>query len=786
MPPRRSNPWIPYVVALAAVAVAWLLRAVFDPWFSQGVTLVTLFGAVVVSVWFGGYLPGLLAAVAGYLVFDYVFIEPRGEFTPLDLDAAIRFGGFALSAGLIIALGGAMHAARRRAEADAAAARGAASTFEAEAAEHRATRAELEARERELKIVTDNMPAAVARVGSDLRYLWVNRRYAEWVGRSPEAVVGRSLAEILGEEVIEQMRPYVESVLAGRHVEYERYATYKGGQRWVKASLEPTRDPASERVTGWIAVIHDIDEAKRAAQDLRGAREQLQVILDTLPSGVCRTSNDLRFIWMNPVYARWLGKPPRELVGRPVNEVLGGETMREIGQYIARVMNGDTVDYERLAGFPGLGRRWIRVVHTPILDASGAADGWVTVLSDIHDRKMREEAQRDAERRKDDFLATLAHELRNPLAPIRNAVAILGRKGTLDPEVAWSRDVIARQAEQMSRLIEDLLDIERISRGKFLVRKEQLALERAIDMALETSRPAINAAGHRLSVLLPAEPVHVHADPARLAQVFAILLGNAAKFTAPRGEIQLVAALEAEDAVVAVEDSGIGFPPEAASRLFKPYERLTDRVHGADERGAGGLGIGLSLVEGIVRLHGGRVEARSEGPGKGAVFTVRLPLAREQAGSAPEESQAHALPAPGLRVLVADDNRDAADSLERILGFYGYDVKVAYDGSAALETADAFAPHFAILDIGMPGANGYEVARAMRERHGRRVTLVALTGWGQEADRRRALEAGFDYHLTKPVDPQQINDLLIRFTSNEESAAGIAAPPPRMGGSRSG
>jgi PAS domain S-box-containing protein len=666
-----------------------------------------------------------------------------------------------------------MHAARRRAEADADAARRAAATLEAEAAEHRATRAELEARESELKIVTDNMPAAVARLSADLRYLWVNRRYGEWVGRAPEAVVGRTVAEILGEEALEEMRPHVDAVLAGRHVEYERYAGYAGGQRWVKASLEPTRDPASERVTGWIAVIHDIDEEKRAAQELRGAREQLQVILDTLPSAVCRTSNDMRFVWMNPVYARWLGRPASDLVGRGVAEALGPETMREIGSYMARVMHGETVDYERLAAFPGLGRRWIRVVHTPIFDAGGAADGWVTVLTDIHDRKMREEAQRDAGRRKDDFLATLAHELRNPLAPIRNAVAILGRKGALDPEVAWSRDVIARQAEQMSRLIEDLLDIERISRGKFLARKERVALERAIDMALETSRPAINAAGHRLSVLLPAEPVWVHADPARLAQVFSILLGNAAKFTAPRGEIQLTAELQGDEAVVSVEDSGIGFPPEAAERLFKPYERLTDRVHGADDRGAGGLGIGLSLAEGIVRLHGGRVAARSEGPGKGAVFTVRLPLLSSEKAVLDKEPKDPAVPASGLRVLVADDNRDAADSLERILGFYGYDVKVAYDGAAALELDREFAPHFAILDIGMPVANGYEVARAMRERHGKAVTLVALTGWGQEADRRRALEAGFDHHLTKPVDPQQISDLLVavaRRTSVAQAA----------------
>jgi PAS domain S-box-containing protein len=649
---------------------------------------------------------------------------------------------------------------RRRAIAEVGAARARAAALEAEIGDQRRLRTELEARERDMQVVADTMSAAVARCSADLRYLWVNRLYAEWAGngRAPEDMIGRPMEEILGAEALEKMRPHLREVLSGRRVEYERYAARPKGRRWIRASLEPTFD-ASRKVTGWVAVIHDIDGSKRAAEALRGAQEQLEVILNTLPSGVCRTGNDLRFVWMNPVYAKWLGRPARQLVGQSVSEVLGDETMREIAPYLARVMKGEAVQYERLAAFPGLGRRWISVSFTPILDSHGNADGWVTVLTDVHDRRIAEESMREAERRKDDFLATLAHELRNPLAPIRNAVAILGRRGAPDPEVAWSREVIGRQVEQMSRLIDDLLDIERISRGKFLVRKERVSLERAIDMALEMSRPYVNAAGHRLSVLMPSGPVHVDADPARIAQVFSNLLNNAAKFTAPQGEIRLEAHLEAGEAVVVVEDSGIGFPPENASRLFRPYTQLA----GASERGGGGgLGIGLSLVHGIVTLHGGRVEAHSDGPGRGAVFTVRLPLASDAAPAQPSTARQEEVPPPGLRVLVADDNKDAADSLERILSVYGYEVKVAYDGSAALDASLAFAPHFAILDIGMPGTNGYDVAREMRSRQGRNVTLVALTGWGQEADRRRSMEAGFDFHLTKPVDPQDLNDLLAR------------------------
>jgi signal transduction histidine kinase/ActR/RegA family two-component response regulator len=429
------------------------------------------------------------------------------------------------------------------------------------------------------------------------------------------------------------------------------------------------------------------------------------------------------------------------------------------------------VQWERLAHYAGgLGQRWVSGIYAPILDATGHPDGWVTIMTDVHDRKLAEDTLKAADRHKDDFLATLAHELRNPLAPIRNAVAILGRKGPLDAELAWSRDVIVRQVEQMSRLIEDLLDIERISRGKFLIRKERVALERTVDMALEMARPYITSAGHHLSVLMPSEAVMVDADPARLAQVFSNLLNNAAKFTEGRGEISLSARLEAGMVAISVEDNGIGFAPEVASRLFKPYSQIA----GTKDRARGGLGIGLSLVQGIVSLHGGRVEAHSTGPGRGAEFTVRLPLSASHGqDSEPQKPRdATALPPPGLRILVADDNQDAADSLQRVLSLYGYDARVTYDGRSALQLGESFNPEIAILDIGMPGATGYEVASAMRKRRGNGVTLVALTGWGQEADRRRATEAGFDYHLTKPVDPSLLNDLLVEIALR----AGQTAP----------
>ncbi len=467
----------------------------------------------------------------------------------------------------------------------------------------------------------------------------------------------------------------------------------------------------------------------------------LRIVADNMPAAALRCSRDLRFLWVNPHYARWLGRSAEEIAGRPMAEVIGASAMRELGPSIERVLKGESVQHERQVDFPGLRGRWVRSVYTPTYDDAGRVDGWVAVGIDIHERKLAEEALKEADRRKDEFLAALAHELRNPLAPIRNAVAILGRKDTLDPDVAWSRGVIERQIDQLSRLIDDLLDIEHIARGKFVLKRERVPLEEVIDLALELARPQINAAGHHLSVLLPAERAGLDGDPARLAQVFATLLKNAAKHIERRGSISLSASVEAGEVAISVADDGIGLEGEPAR------------------------GVGLRLVDGLLALHGGRLEARSDGRGRGSEFIVRLPLAQSvppaREAAAPEKPAENAGKPRPLRVLVADDNRDAADTLQRILAFYGHEVRVAYDGIAALRVGQEFRPRVAVLDIGMPGANGYEVARAMRDSLGSEVKLVALTGWGQDADRKRAAQAGFDHHLTKPVDPATLNEVLL-------------------------
>ena len=375
-----------------------------------------------------------------------------------------------------------------------------------------------------------------------------------------------------------------------------------------------------------------------------------------------------------------------------------------------------------------------------------------------------EERLREADRRKDEFLATLAHELRNPLAPIRMATEILAERSDLrgDEKLVWSRDVIERQVGHMARLLDDLLDVSRISRGTLPLRKERIDLAEVVRHAIEASVPLIQTGGHGLNVVLPAETITLEADPTRLAQVFSNLLNNAARYSEKGSKIYVSAGtdLRAREAVVRVRDNGIGIPPEMQARIFDPFVQIDRSM----ERSQGGLGIGLTLVKQIVETHGGRVDVASDGLGRGSEFTVRLPVA-----VAAEESKADRKrngvdsgpSAPTSRILVVDDLKDSADSLAMMLKTKGHEVRTAYDGLEAVETAREFRPKVVLLDIGMPRLDGYEAARRIREQCDyERPVLIAITGWGHDENRARTREAGFDHHLVKPVEPAALTKLL--------------------------
>ncbi|HEX6573082.1 MAG TPA: ATP-binding protein [Steroidobacteraceae bacterium] len=401
---------------------------------------------------------------------------------------------------------------------------------------------------------------------------------------------------------------------------------------------------------------------------------------------------------------------------------------------------------------------WLHERAVGEFDEYGALSRLQGLTMDVTPRREAEEALREADRKKDRFIATLAHELRNPLAPIRSAADLLGSRQVGAAEIGWARQVIQRQVTHMSALLDDLLDVARITRGKLELRRQWVRLDAIVDTACEVARPLIDVRQHRL-VLDLAHPVPMlDADPVRLAQVISNLLTNAARYSDPGGEITLLARTRGAVVDVTVRDTGIGIPPESLEKVFQMFEQ----VEGTGGRSDGGLGIGLSLVKGLVELHGGTVAAHSAGPGRGSEFTVTLPcVPTSEDPSMPAEIRATAAEPAGRRILLVDDNRDAADSLALLLGLEGHDVRVAYAGRPAIEVAHEFRPEVAVLDLGLPDLSGYDVARLLRQDPALgRIELIALTGWGQEEHRKRAHEAGFDHHVTKPVDLEHLARLL--------------------------
>ena len=400
----------------------------------------------------------------------------------------------------------------------------------------------------------------------------------------------------------------------------------------------------------------------------------------------------------------------------------------------------------------------------PLFDAHGHIYGGVSVCVDLTDRKLAEIALREADRRKDEFLATLSHELRNPLAPIRTALEVL-RFAREDPDLfEQARSTMERQLRQLVRITDDLLDVSRITQNKVELKRERIDLRAVLESAIEATRPMIEARRQELAVHLPPAFIPVEADFTRLAQAFSNLLNNAAKYTPEAGQIRVAAAVTESQATVVVSDTGIGIPAAMLSRIFDMFTQLLEHR----DRSEGGLGIGLTLAKRLVDLHGGTIDAASDGAGRGSRFLVRLPLAR---GAGTERHVQP--PAPDLthhprRVLVAEDNADAAEMMRVMLRLRGHDVRIAPDGVAAVAMAREFAPQIAFLDIGMPRMDGYDAARRIRAMLGDRVVLVALTGWGQDDDKRRSHDAGFDHHLTKPPEPELLDQLIDHCPASDE------------------
>jgi len=531
-------------------------------------------------------------------------------------------------------------------------------------------------------------------------------------------------------------------------------------------NFEPAADGKTIRAFG---TCQDITERNLAEMEIKRAREQLQLVVDTTPAFIARYDRDGRVVWANKSYAARYGKAPDELVGTPVVDLIGEAAFEAIDPLNARVLAGESIQVEM--ELPYLrGPRWVHMAAAPTRDAAGITDGSVAVLTDVTEgRRLEREREsalndlREVDRRKDEFLAMLSHELRNPLAPILSAVQVLdhlepGDQGT----AAEYRDIITRQAKHMKRLLDDLLDVSRVSQGKVQLQKQRLDLNGLLVQAAEISRPMMIEKRHELSIVLSPQPIELEADPTRLLQVFDNLMNNAAKYTDAGGHIAIVSAVESGEAVVTVRDDGIGMTADLLARAFDLFVQGTPSL----DRTQGGLGIGLTLVQTLIKMHGGSVRAFSEGRGRGSQLVVRLPLAppTELRGASPAPSRRAEAAAP-LRVLVVDDNVDAAAVLGKLLRLRGHEVSLAYDGPGALAAAAAAPPDLVVLDIGLPGMDGYAVAARLRAAGHASPALVALTGYGREDDLQRSRDAGFDHHLVKPIDFGQLQRIILEVQS---------------------
>ena len=541
------------------------------------------------------------------------------------------------------------------------------------------------------------------------------------------------------------------------------------GSRWVAlAHANPFFDEQGG-LAGAVNVLVDITDRKQGEL----ARAHLSAIVESSDDAII--SKDLNgFIqsW-NAGAQRLFGYTAEQAVGRHISFLIPAERADEEERILASLRAGERVYHFDTVRVRSDGQPvYVSLTISPVRDEAGRIIGASKVARDITDRKLAEERTyrlltqlQEADRRKDEFLAMLAHELRNPLAPLYNILEIMKQGDGNGNLIEQVRSTLERQLGQMVRLVDDLLDVSRITRGKLKLRKERVELASVIHQSVEVCRPLAEYAKHELNVSLPPEAIYLYADPMRLAQVFGNLLNNACKYTDPGGRIGLTAERRSSDVVVNVKDTGVGISPDKLGSVFEMFTQIDRSL----ERSQGGLGIGLTLVKRLVEMHGGSVEAYSEGPGRGSEFVVRLPILIEKAKA--KTPTAEQMPTTAHRILIVDDNRDSATSLDTLLKLTGNETQTAHDGLEAVEAAAMFRPDVMLLDIGLPKLNGYDACRRIREYSwGRNMVLVALTGWGQDKDRRQSKDAGFDHHMVKPVDFDALMKLLASLPRSKSAS----------------
>jgi PAS domain S-box-containing protein len=555
-----------------------------------------------------------------------------------------------------------------------------------------------------------------------------------------------------------------------------------GSECPIDDSAAPIRNEQGH-VSGCVLIFRDV-----TAQRLIEREKTNQLITARLLAAIVESSDDaiisksLEGIiqsW-NAAAERLFGFTAEEAVGQHISLVIPPDRIAEEDQIITGLKAGKRIEHFETERVRKDGRRIIvSLTISPIKDDSGNVVGASKIVRDFTERmRLMDDLQRlamdlsAADQRKNEFLATLAHELRNPLAPMSNMLEVVKRAGDDREILKQAHETFERQLNQMVRLVDDLLDLNRITHDRLELRRSQVELSSVIQQAVEVARPLIDAADQELIVDLPEEPIHLNADRARLAQVFGNLLNNSCKYTEPNGTITLKAKRMDDEVLVTVKDNGAGIPRDKIGSIFDMFMQV-DR---SSERSQEGLGIGLTLVKRLVEMHGGAIDARSDGEGHGSEFTVRLPVVTKSAVSLPATDTASQSSIP-RRVLIVDDNRDSADSLAMLFEITGNKAFLAYDGVEALEAIEKHRPEVVLLDIGLPKLDGHEVCRRIREKAwGRDIVIIALTGWGQEDDRRKSEQAGFNGHLVKPVDYDRLLSLLAELTNKDDTFPATFAP----------
>jgi len=625
-------------------------------------------------------------------------------------------------------------------------------------------------RDRELSDFLQNASEGLLKVGPDGTVFWANAAALELMGGSEAQCLGRPVEAFHMDP--RDARQSLQRLLAGETLRDHATVLRRsdGSVRHVRIAANAQWDAGKLIHSRWF--IRDVTD-ERLAESARG---HLAAIVECSDDAiVSKTLEGVIRSW-NRAAERLFGYTAEEAVGQPITLIIPPERVQEEQEILQKLRRGERIDHFETVRVAKSGRSIdVALTISPVRSARGVIVGASKIARDISEKKASEQAQqrtigelmraeealREADRRKDEFLAVLAHELRNPLAPIRYAVALAKREGTRVTERRLqAQAIIERQVEHMSRLLDDLLDVSRITRGTLMLRRSPVDLASVVAAAQEAARPLIEARNHTLAVTLPQEPLRLVVDPVRLAQVLANILINAAKYTDSGGRIDLEAKRRDGELVIAVRDNGIGISAEMMPRVFTLFAQASPAI----ERSEGGLGIGLALVRGLVELHGGTVRAYSRGVGQGSEFVVRLPIGNAGEGADSDETGVPACAGTKrLRLLVADDNRDSAASCAALLEASGHQVSIAHTGREAFDLACSLEPDALLLDIGMPELNGYQLAQRIRATGwGRRALLIAITGWGQVEDKLQALAAGFDQHLTKPIDPSVLEALLQR------------------------